>query len=208
MGVLFLGRSWVVCYSWITGSLSHRTASSATSGTKHAPLEIWGVLSVSLDEISTLTGFMLRGSEDFVTTCYWIDALLTLDSCADRGGRLTRLHIFNAAFSDAAIIKSNGASGSTIESFEVVLSETSACRHRLSILDRLWLELDGVILESERADQEIQWDGLVTCLHYFNDFISDELEHGLNHIGTAIAHISNCWHTGRYKFAIKNLKNA
>lgn len=68
MGVLFLGRSWVVCYSWITGSLSHRTASSATSGTKHAPLEIWGVLSVSLDEISTLTGFMLRGSEDFVTT--------------------------------------------------------------------------------------------------------------------------------------------
>lgn len=68
MSVLFLRRHGVVCQSsCITSILGIRTASSISSGTKHAPLEIWGVVGVTLAEISTFTSFMLRG-EDFVTT--------------------------------------------------------------------------------------------------------------------------------------------
>ena len=98
-----------------------------------------------------------------------------------------------------------------VKSAQTVLGQSKAacladCLLVSSLTDGERLELHSVAwAERECTNQEVKGNFLLLVLHSLDDLIADELEHGLDDLSCAVAHVSDSLEASRDKLAVDKL---
>jgi len=208
--VLLLGIDTVAILSTrlTIGHSVRITAATAILSTSETPLEIGCILSGAALMLGT--DFASWAGEDI--TILRLLTRLGDDSAAsaraNRGRRLTLLHVVNATLCDADIIEGAlaGRVAAMFEATEARLRQPQAGGLGLSgdITDGLRLELDHATgAQHESADLQIEGHFFLMLMDSIEHLVTEELKHGLNKVSAAVCHLCNGREACRDKLLVK-----